>query len=97
MSAAQNQTLLMYQQHTLVGLPNLLQSHTSLEVLNTTFMQVHTRSTWTDWTPEGSHGCLAGQRSAPGLLLSPPLGGTVCSETEMKSVLHRAAPGGSEL
>lgn len=38
MSAAQNQILLMYQQHTLVLLPNIPQSHTNLEVLNATFM-----------------------------------------------------------
>lgn len=53
-------------QHPLVLLPNLPRSRTDLEVLNTTLLQIQTRPTWTDWAPEGSPGCLAGQSSAQG-------------------------------
>lgn len=83
-ATSQNQILLMCQQHTLALLPNVPESHTNLEVLNTTpHSSPKPGSTWTDQKPKGARGWLGWPSSAPGRLSNPPLGGIICSEMEM--------------
>lgn len=82
-SASQNQILLMCQQHTLVLLLSIPQNHANLEVLNTTgHASSKPESTWTDWKPEGTRGCLSWLSLAPGRLSSSPLAGTVLQDRD---------------
>lgn len=58
-------------------------NHANLEVLNTTLhASSKPESTWTDWKPEGTRGCLSWPSPAPGRLSSPPLGGIVLQDRD---------------